>query len=107
MDVATLISAARHRAGLTQRQLAARARTSAAAVCQYERGERIPRVDTLQRLIAATGATLTLDAPAPSRLDPRASGRDLEAVLGLADALPKRHEPDLRYPAVASLLGRR
>ncbi len=106
MDVATLITSARRRAGLSQRDLAARARTSAAAVCQYERGERVPRVDTLQRLIAATGATLTLDAPPPAALDLEAKGRDLVQVLRLADLLPKRSDPELRYPPLGSLLAR-
>ena len=107
MDVATLIRLARRRAGLTQRELAVKARTSAAAVCQYERGERVPRVDTLRRLIAATGTTLALDVPSAPPLDVRAIGRDLVMVLGLADALPKRTEPELRYPVLASLLGHR
>jgi transcriptional regulator with XRE-family HTH domain len=106
MDVATMIVSARRRAGLSQRELATRARTSAAAVCQYERGERIPRVDTLQRLIAATGTTLIVDAPPPPRLDVAANGRDLEQVLGLADVLPKQHVAELRYPPMRLLLGR-
>lgn len=62
MDVATFLRSCRSEAGLTQRQLAERAGTSAAAVCHYERGTRIPRVDTLVRLVAATGATLTWTA---------------------------------------------
>jgi transcriptional regulator with XRE-family HTH domain len=106
MDVATLVSSVRRRAGLSQRELAARARTSAAAVCQYERGERIPRVDTLQRLVAAAGSSLTLAASAPPAIDLAANGRDLATVLGLADVLPQRHEPELRYPPVRELLAR-
>lgn len=62
MDVATFLHRCRSEAGLTQRQLADRAGTSAAAVCHYERGTRIPRADTLVRLVAATGATLTWTA---------------------------------------------
>ena len=103
MDVATLIVTTRRRAGLSQRELARRARTSAAAVCQYERGERIPRTDTLQRLIAAAGTTLRLVAPPPPPIDLQANSADLEAVLGLADALPQRHEPDLLYPPLRAL----
>ena len=106
MDVATLIATTRRLAGLSQRELAARARTSAAAVCQYERGERVPRVDTLRRLVAATGSALTLDAAPPPRIDVAANGRDLEQVLGLADALPQRRDPELRYPPLRSLLAR-
>ena len=104
MDVATLVATARRRAGLSQRELATRARTSAAAVCQYERGERVPRVDTLQRLIAATGSIMALDVLPPSRIDVAANGRDLEQVLGLADVLPQRHDPELRFPTLRSML---
>lgn len=62
MDVATFLRTCRSEAGLTQRQLADRAETSAAAVCHYERGTRVPRADTLVRLVAATGSTLTWSA---------------------------------------------
>lgn len=106
MDTASLVTTARRRAGLSQRELAARAGTSAAAVCQYERGERIPRVDTLQRLVAAAGSTLTIDAPPATGVDLEARGRDLVAVLDLADALPRRHEPELDVPPLATILGR-
>ena len=107
MDVATLIHHTRREAGLSQRELARRARTSAAAVCQYERGERVPRVDTLERLVAAAGVTLTIESVPASPIDLEANGRDLEAVLELADALPQRHDPELLYPPFHSLVGRR
>lgn len=107
MDVSTLITTARHRAGLSQRELASRARTSPAAVCLYERGERVPRVDTLQRLIAATGATLALEAPPDSAVDLAARGRDLVRVLDLADALPQRHDPELAQPPMRDLIRKR
>jgi transcriptional regulator with XRE-family HTH domain len=98
MDVATLLSTTRRRAGLSQRDLARRARTSAAAVCLYERGERVPRVDTLERLLAAAGAALSLDAHLAPAIDVRTLGRDLVAVLDLAVRLPQRHAPTLEYP---------
>lgn len=103
MDVATLLTTARRRAGLSQRQLARRARTSAAAVCLYEQGERVPRVDTLERLLAAMGTSLVLDAPDPPRVDLAARGEDVVAVLRLADRLPQRQEPTLRFPPFRSL----
>ena len=98
MDVATLLSTTRRQAQLSQRELARRARTSAAAVCLYERGERVPRVDTLERLLAAAGAALSLDAHLDPEIDLRARGEDLVAVLDLADRLPQRHAPTLRFP---------
>lgn len=104
--MATLLASARRRAGLSQRELAARARTSAAAVCLYERGDRVPRVDTLERLLAATGSSLSLRArPAPA-IDVRARGADLVAVLGLADRLPQRHATNLEYPPFHAQVGR-
>lgn len=52
---APLIRLARHRSGLTQRELAARAGTSPAAIAQYENGKRDPAVGTLQRVLRAAG----------------------------------------------------
>ncbi len=109
MDVATFLRTCRCEAGLTQRQLADRAGTSAAAVCHYERGTRIPRADTLVRLVAASGATLTWTArglPAdPSTLDAlEDNGEALAAVLDLAEHLPRRPRPDrLEAPVFSAL----
>jgi transcriptional regulator with XRE-family HTH domain len=103
--VATLLSTARRRAGYSQRELAQRAETSAAAICLYERGARVPRVDTLQRLLAAAGATLALDAHHGPDLDLASRGADLVAVLDLADRLPQRHEPRLAFPPFRELVG--
>jgi transcriptional regulator with XRE-family HTH domain len=103
MDVATFLRSARRAAGLSQRELARRAHTSAAAVCLYERGERVPRVDTLERLLAAAGATLSLQAHDDPDIDLDARGRDLVAVLDLADRLPQRHDPELRFPPFRTL----
>jgi transcriptional regulator with XRE-family HTH domain len=90
VDAATLVLRAREAAGLSQRELAARAGTSAAAVCWYEQGARVPRVDTLARLLAAAGSTLDLAATPPSGIDLEANGRALEQLLGLADHMPQR-----------------
>lgn len=111
MDVATFLRTCRVDAGLTQRQLAARAGTSAAAVCHYERGTRVPRADTVVRLVAATGATLAWTArrfPAdPDVLDSlEDNGEALAAVLDLAEHLPRRTRPDeLEAPVFAALVG--
>ena len=105
MDLATLLVQCRLRAGLSQRELAARAGTSAAAVCLYERGERVPRVDTLMRLVAATGHTLELTVAPPSRrVDVDANGRIFEDLLHLADRLPQRHAGELAAPPFAEVV---
>lgn len=55
MDTATLIRSARHRAGMTQAELAARAHTSAPTISAYEHGTKQPRADVLLRLLRAAG----------------------------------------------------
>jgi transcriptional regulator with XRE-family HTH domain len=57
-----LLRAARRRHGLTQAQLAARARTSQAAVSRIERDQVSPTVDTLRTLLDLMGEELVLDA---------------------------------------------
>ena len=104
MDAATLLRGARTRAGLSQRDLARRARTSPAAVCLYETGQRVPRVDTLARLVAAAGSTLELTAHAPvAAIDIGANARALEDLLDLADHLPQRHDAALLAPRFRDL----
>jgi transcriptional regulator with XRE-family HTH domain len=57
-----LVRDARRRHGLTQRQLAARARTSQAAISRIERGLVSPSVDTLAALLWLMNEQLVLDA---------------------------------------------
>jgi transcriptional regulator with XRE-family HTH domain len=59
-----LLAEARRRHGLTQRQLAARARTSQAAISRIERGVVSPTVETLANLLDLLGEELVLDARA-------------------------------------------
>ncbi len=59
------LRAARRRAGLSQRELAARAGTSASAVARYETGAVEPTVAVLERLLRACGHRLDLVADAP------------------------------------------
>lgn len=113
MDAATLLRSTRRSAGLTQRQLARRARTSAAAVSLCESGSRIPRVDTLERLLAAAGATLVIEVRGSGQPDFATQSQvladraaDLVAVLDLADHLPQRHDAELEFPPFRSLVRR-
>jgi transcriptional regulator with XRE-family HTH domain len=57
-----LLAAARRRHGLSQSQLAARARTSQAAISRIERDVVSPSVSTLANLLDLMGERLTLDA---------------------------------------------
>jgi transcriptional regulator with XRE-family HTH domain len=105
MDVPAAIRRARRRAGISQSELAARAGTSQATVSAYETGRKAPSVETLTRLLAATGSRLSVEPGVLrelSRSDHARTARGLAEVLALAEALPKRHEPTLRYPRLAA-----
>lgn len=60
MRVDLLLRGARHDAGLSQAQLARRARTSQSAIARYERGVTTPSLETLERLLRACGGRLRL-----------------------------------------------
>ena len=64
-----LIHMARRQAGLTQQELAGRAATSQAAISAYESGRRSPSVDTLARILAATGFDLRMRLAEPDTHD--------------------------------------
>lgn len=60
MDIASIISDARARAGLTQQELAKRAGTAQSAIARIERGHARPGLETAQRLVAAAGFDLNI-----------------------------------------------
>src|SRR5439155_20918751 len=100
MDIPATLRQARQRAGMSQAALAARTRTSQATISAYESGRKQPSVDTLSRLLAAMGWQLTVtEGPPrePSRQQHARTARMLADVLALAEALPTRHQPALRY----------
>ena len=53
-----IVREARNRAGLTQRQLASKARTAQSVVARIELGETSPSWETLMRLVKEAGFTL-------------------------------------------------
>jgi len=55
----TLIAQARRSSGLSQEEVARRARTSRPTLSGYERGSRNPTLATLERVLAANGQELT------------------------------------------------
>jgi uncharacterized protein len=57
---AKLVRRARHRAGLSQRELAARTGIAQPTIARIERGQASPRFDTVVRLLAACGYELDL-----------------------------------------------
>jgi transcriptional regulator with XRE-family HTH domain len=101
MDVASLLARARHRSGLTIRQLACRAGTSHSAVAAYESGAKAPNTSTLDRLVRACGFELESRLRPLSPFEDRARrGRDLVEVLDLADQFPSEHPSPIggRFP---------
>ncbi|HEX3427059.1 MAG TPA: helix-turn-helix domain-containing protein [Acidimicrobiales bacterium] len=58
MDVASAIRKARHRAGLTQRALAARTGVAQPTIARIEQGKGDPRLSTVERLLRACGETI-------------------------------------------------
>lgn len=59
IEVSKLLQNARERAGMTQRQLARKARTSQSVVARIELGETSPSWSTLARLLKAAGFNLS------------------------------------------------
>src|SRR5688572_32369428 len=106
MDAGVALRDARVSAGLSQTALAERVGTSQATISAYENGTKQPSVATLSRLLAATGARLTVAPTAqpvrePSSRELKRAARSLADVLALADALPVRHRRRLDYPRLA------
>src|SRR4051794_27362899 len=99
MDAGTTLHRARTRAGLGLRALARRADTSHATLRAYETGAKVPRVDTLVRLVRAAGFELAVDlgAVVPEG-GAAARAAELVEALELAAAFPADHEPELRFP---------
>lgn len=74
-----MLRGARIRAGLTQREVAERARTSQAAVARYETGAAVPSIPTLRRLLAAAEHDLSLSATPRRREFTGPVGGEVEA----------------------------
>ncbi|MEX2625802.1 MAG: helix-turn-helix transcriptional regulator [Ilumatobacteraceae bacterium] len=101
MDPATLIRAARRRAGLTLRELAVFADTSHPTIAAYESGRKVPNVHTLDRIVRSAGFSAEV-AVAPrvgrSPAERVARGRELIEVLELAEMFPADVERSLTAP---------
>ena len=69
MNPATTLRSARRAAGLSQRELARRARVAQPAVARIEAGGVVPRVDTLEHLLRACGHTLEVTRRAGGGVD--------------------------------------
>lgn len=93
IDASSIALAARRRAGLTQRDLAARLGVSQPVVARLERPGSNPTVSTLAGLVAATGHSLRIDLDQRSGIDESMVAADL------------RRTPDERMRAFESFYG--
>jgi transcriptional regulator with XRE-family HTH domain len=99
MDAAMTIRSARRAAALSLRELAARAGTSHATLAAYEAGRKVPTVETLDRVVRATGLRLRVDlVPSVDGIDPAARGRELIEALDLAAMFPASRAADQPMP---------
>ena len=108
MESGSVIRRARLLAGLTQRALAERAGTSHATIAAYETGAKVPRVDTLDRILQAAGCVPEVELrprPDATLADREAKGRELVAALELAAAFPLRRMPRRLPPPVLRPIG--
>lgn len=91
-EIGMRLADARRAAGLTQAALAERMGTSQSVIARAESGGATPRIDLIERIAKATGATITLGfggAP-PARAELR---RRVRRALG-----PKPFDPRDRNP---------
>jgi transcriptional regulator with XRE-family HTH domain len=70
VTAAALLSEARERAGMTQRELAQRAKTTQSVVARIENGQTVPGWDTLQALLHAAGYELGIELRQRPHVEP-------------------------------------
>ena len=102
MDAGSLIRSARERSGLSRRELARRAGTSASTLAAYEADRSAPSVATLERVLAAAGSRLEVSLR-PAALDEEGRAAEIERLLTFADEVPLNRTGPLRYPPLAEL----
>jgi transcriptional regulator with XRE-family HTH domain len=83
LEASTLLRTARARAALSQRALAARARTTQCVVARIELGQTSPAAATLDRLLAAAGFELAAELQPIAELDEQLLD-DVPRILRLA-----------------------
>jgi transcriptional regulator with XRE-family HTH domain len=99
VDTGRLIRTARREAGCSLRALAERAGTSHSTLAAYESNMKVPRADTMFRVLQAAGRRVVVVSSTELDWDDRvARGAELQAVLDLAAHFPVRHDPTLGAP---------
>jgi transcriptional regulator with XRE-family HTH domain len=99
--VARILREARAKAGLSLRELAARAATSHATLLAYEQGNKVPSTATFLRILEAAGFGVDIELSRRIRSrDGIDRGRELEMALELAAAFPARHRKTIAFPRI-------
>jgi transcriptional regulator with XRE-family HTH domain len=104
-DAGTLLAEARHRRGLTQRELATRAGVPQSTIAAIEAGRRNPTVDLLTRIAERGRLGLGLRVTRAPRDSAAATGRRVAEALTTADHDPRWRE-DAALRAVLDLRDR-
>ena len=99
MHAASTLRRARLDAGLTLRELGARAGTSHSTLAAYESGAKSPNVSTFERILHAAGFAVDVELHRRHRsTNGLSKGDELVAVLELAEAFPARHADRMEMP---------
>ena len=101
MNIHNVIRTARQQSGLTVNQLARLANTSHSALAAYESGSKVPKIETLERIVSAAG--FAIDIHLEKRIRQHSSstgtkGEELEQVLELVRQFPARPSKNLNAP---------
>jgi transcriptional regulator with XRE-family HTH domain len=99
---ATLVAEIGRRSGLSQAELARRARVDRSVLSAYAHGRRQPSVAALGRIAGGAGLALEL-VPETGDAASAHAGEVLARVLDLAGAMPYRPRPELEYPPLIRL----
>jgi transcriptional regulator with XRE-family HTH domain len=99
VTAASYVNQARRAAGFSQRELARRTGVPQSAIARIERGQQIPRADTLERLLKACGFELRLGPVRGGAVD----HRELDRFLALAPL--QRVERGVAVAHVAAAFG--
>ncbi len=89
MRAGELVADLRNRHGLSQRELAIRARTSQAWMSRVERGAVSPSVESLERLLAVMGERLDLRATRMTHDDDDAAHRAATGAMEMSERLER------------------
>lgn len=98
---AARLESARLAAGLSLRQLAARAHTSHSTLRAYEKGTKTPSVATYMRILDAAG--FATDISISRRISEQngiSRGDELAAVLKLAEQFPSKADKHMSFPVL-------